>query len=423
MQVSIAKVIRITHTLSILLSLLIALTVPLVYFSVGYQKEAAVLETEARANASLATRIISNNPLLWRYEGQRLEEFLSHRPPDNRKEVRRIFDEKGVLIAEQDENLDPPLMKRYSPLFDSGHVVGRLEISRSLRQLFDSTAKLTFAAGLLGFFAYLFMRMVPLHALDEALGTLTELNRTLEQRVNEEVAKGREKDLLLMQQSKLAAMGEMIGNIAHQWRQPLNAVGLIIQDLKSTCLLGNLDKEYLHKSVEKAMAIMRHMSATIDDFRFFYQPEKERVTFKVGDAVARALYIIDASLASHGIGIEADVRDDMSVDGFPNVYAQVLLNLLSNARDVLVERDIQNPRVMIRGFKEGDKAVVTVMDNGGGIAGDIIDKIFEPYYSTKKEGKGTGIGLSMSKMIIEKDMNGTLTASNTEDGAEFRIEV
>ncbi|MDA8240448.1 MAG: HAMP domain-containing sensor histidine kinase [Nitrospiraceae bacterium] len=423
MQVSIAKVIRITHTLSILLSVLAALTVPLVYFSAGYKKEAAVLETETRANASLATRMISNNPLLWRYETERLEEFLSHRPPDRTKEVRRIFDEKGVLIAEYDEKLDPPLLKRDFSLFDSGHVVGRLEISRSLRHLFDSTAKLTFAAGLLGFFVYLFMRIVPLHALDEALGTLTELNRTLEQRVNEEVAKGREKDLLLMQQSKFAAMGEMIGNIAHQWRQPLNAVGLIIQDLKSTCLLGSLDKEYLNTSVEKAMTIIRHMSMTIDDFRYFYQPGKERFTFNVGDAVAKALFVINASFSSGGIGIEVDVEDDMSVDGFPNEYAQVLLNLLSNARDVLVERDIQNPRVMIRGFKEGNKAVVTVRDNGGGIDGDIIDKIFEPYYSTKKEGKGTGIGLSMSKMIIEKNMGGELTAANTEDGAEFRIEV
>ncbi|MGE5299531.1 MAG: hypothetical protein ACM3MB_01035, partial [Acidobacteriota bacterium] len=307
MQVSIAKVIRITHTLSILLSVLAAFTVPLVYFSAGYKQEAAVVETEAEVNAALATRIISNNPLLWRYEGERLEEFLSHRPNDITKERRRIFDEKGGLIAEYGEEVPPPLLKRASPLFDSGHVVGRLEITRSLRQLFDSTAKLTFAAGLLGFFAYLFMRMVPLRALGEALGTLTELNRTLEQRVNEEIAKGREKDLQLMQQSKLAAMGEMIGNIAHQWRQPLNAVGLIIQDLKSTCQFGNLEKEYLNTSVEKAMTIIRHMSMTIDDFRFFYQPEKERVTFKVADAVARALYIIDASFTSHGIGISVEV--------------------------------------------------------------------------------------------------------------------
>jgi C4-dicarboxylate-specific signal transduction histidine kinase len=423
MQVSITKVIRITHTLSVLLSVLPAFIVPIIYFSVEYNKEASILETEVQVNASLATRMISKNPLYWRYEDQRLEEFLSHRPPDRAKEARRIFDERVALIAEHGDKLDPPLLKRDSSLFDSGRVVGRLEISRSLRRLFDSTAKLTFAAGLLGFFVYLFMRMVPLHALDEALGTLTELNRTLEQRVNEEVAKGREKDLLLMQQSKLAAMGEMIGNIAHQWRQPLNAVGLIIQDLKNTCRFGNLEKEYLNGNVEKAMTIIRHMSMTIDDFRYFYEPEKERFTFKVRDAVAKALFVIDASFNSSGIGIEVEVDDNMSVDGFPNEYAQVLLNLLSNARDVLIERKIQNPRVIIRGFKEGNKAVVTVRDNGGGIAGDIIGKIFEPYFSTKKDGKGTGIGLSMSKMIIERNIGGKLTASNTEDGAEFRIEV
>ncbi len=424
MQVSIARVIRITHILTILLSVMAAFSFPLVYYSVGYKKEVSILETEAQVNASLATRMINKNPLLWRYETLRLEEFLSHPPADNAREERRIFDSNGTLIAEYSaKKLNPPLLRRDSPLFDSGHVVGRLEISRSLRNLFDSTAKIIFAGGLLGFFVYLFMRIVPLNALREALGTLTELNRTLEQRVDQEVARGREKDLLLMQQSKLAAMGEMIGNIAHQWRQPLNGIGLIIQEMRNASQSGSVDTAYIDSHAETAMTIIRHMSMTIDDFRFFYEPEKERFRFSLADVVAKALFIIDASFQSNGIRTDVSIDDNMSVDGHPNEYAQVLLNLLSNARDALVERGIQNPRVIIRGFSEGDKAVVTVSDNGGGISADVLEKIFEPYFSTKKDKNGTGIGLSMSKMIIETNMGGKLTASNIEGGAEFRVEV
>ena len=423
MQVSIGRVIRITHTLSILLSVLTAFVVPVIYFSAGYQKEVSILATEAEVNASLATGIISRNPLLWRYESERLAEFLSRRPFDPTKENRRIFDDKEVLIAEYGNPMQSPLLRRDYPLYDSGRVVGKLEVTRSLRNLSKTTAELTFAAALCAFLAYLFMRMFPLRALDQALGTLTELNRTLEMRVNEEVAKGREKDLLLMQQSKLAAMGEMIGSIAHQWRQPLNTVGLIIQDVGSVGQSGNLDSKYLEDSVERAMAIIRHMSMTIDDFRNFYLPEKERRRFDVGNTVMQALSVIDASFADKGITIDLDMEEDLSVDGFPNEFIQVLLNLLGNAKDTLVERNTRNPRVAIRCFRENDRAVVTVRDNGGGIPADIADKIFDPYFSTKRELKGTGIGLYMSKVIMEKNMDGKLTAYNTGDGAEFRIEV
>ncbi len=242
-------------------------------------------------------------------------------------------------------------------------------------------------------------------------------------RVNEEVEKGREKDHLLMQQSKLAAMGEMIGSIAHQWRQPLNTVGLIIQDIRTAHELGELDGTYLKESVAKAMSIIRHMSATIDDFRYFYQPEKEAHPFSIAEAVVKAVSVIDASFKSNNIEIDLDLKDDVIVEGFANEYSQVLLNFLSNAKDIFIERKTPNPRVILRLFKQDGRSVLTVRDNGGGISKDIIGKIFEPYFSARKDGQGTGMGLYMSKMIIEKSMNGKLTAENNEEGAEFRIEL
>ncbi len=242
-------------------------------------------------------------------------------------------------------------------------------------------------------------------------------------RVNEEVEKGREKDHLLIQQSKLAAMGEMIGSIAHQWRQPLNTVGLIIQDIKSAYQLGELDHVYLSDSVSKAMGIIRHMSATIDDFRYFYTPEKEPHTFSIAEAVVKAVSVIDASFKNNNIEIDLDISNDVSAYGFANEYSQVLLNFLNNAKDVFIEKKIPRPRVTVKLFKQDGRSILTVGDNGGGIPADIEDKIFEPYFSTKQNGQGTGIGLYMSKMIIEKSMNGRLTAANTDEGAEFRIEL
>jgi signal transduction histidine kinase len=360
---------------------------------------------------------------LWRYETVRLEEFLQRLPLDKTRETRRIFDKKGALVAQYNDKLEWPLVRRSYPLLDSGHIAGMLEISRSLRTLFIHTAYFTLGGTVLGILMFAFIRMFPLHALSETLESLNQLNKTLQQRVNEEVEKGRAKDHLLMHQSKLAAMGEMIGSIAHQWRQPLNAVGLIIQDIKTARQFGELDKEYLAESVGRAMAIIQHMSVTIDDFRYFYRPEKEPRTFSIGEAVVKAISVIEASFKNNHIEIELDVKDDIVVEGFPNEYSQVLLNLLNNAKDVFIEKGIARPKVSLQLFRQDNRAVLTVKDNGGGIPMDIMDKIFEPYFSTKSDGKGTGIGLYMSKMIIEKSMNGKLTAANTGDGAEFRVEM
>lgn len=233
----------------------------------------------------------------------------------------------------------------------------------------------------------------------------------------------REQERLLIQQSRQAALGEMIGNIAHQWRQPLNMLGLLIQQLPLAHETGELGREQLEATVGKAMQVIFHMSQTIDDFRNFFRADKEPVAFRVRQIVDKALSIIEGSLREHRIEVDVAAAGDPSVEGYPNEYAQVLLNVLLNARDALIERQVDKPRIRLQLSEENGRSVVAIADNGGGVPAEIMDKIFDPYFTTKGPDKGTGVGLYMSKVIIEKNMNGRLAARNGEDGAEFRIEV
>jgi signal transduction histidine kinase len=260
-------------------------------------------------------------------------------------------------------------------------------------------------------------------ALTHKTKELGELTAMLENKVKEEVSKSREKDYIMIQQSRLAAMGEMIGNIAHQWRQPLNAVGLIIQNIKDSYEYGELSRESLDESVAKGMDTIMHMSKTIDDFRSFFRPDREKHEFGIKDSIKKTISFVDAAFRTSGISVTIEADEDIIVTGYMNEYSHVLLNILGNARDVLTARKIENPAVVIKAFKEDNKAVVTIADNAGGIPKEIMDKIFDPYFTTKDQGKGTGIGLYMSKIIIEKHMNGKLTVRNAGDGAEFRIEI
>jgi PAS domain S-box-containing protein len=233
----------------------------------------------------------------------------------------------------------------------------------------------------------------------------------------------REKEQMLIQQSRQAAMGEMISNIAHQWRQPLNALGLTVQQLLLEYDLGEFTREFLNHSVSSSMELVKHMSRTIDDFRNYFRPDKEKVEFKVREAIANTLSLLEGSLQNPRISVEIVAKDDPVIFGFQNEFAQVLLNILNNARDALTEREIDDPKVTITLCSEDGCAVVTVADNAGGVPEEIMDKIFDPYFTTKGPQRGTGVGLFMSKTIIENNMGGRLTVRNIANGAEFRIEV
>jgi signal transduction histidine kinase len=231
------------------------------------------------------------------------------------------------------------------------------------------------------------------------------------------------KDLLLLQQSRLAAMGEMIGNIAHQWRQPLNMLGLLVQELPVTYKRGGFSGDYLDASVKKMLDTIRYMSKTIDDFREFSRADKERVDFRMVEMVEKTISLLQGSLNAHLIKTSVVAEGDPVVNGYPNEFSQALLNIMINARDALVSREAPAPLITVTVGMDGGTCVVTVSDNAGGIRAEIIDKIFDPYFTTKGPEQGTGIGLYMAKLIIEKNMGGRITVRNTGEGAEFRIEI
>jgi signal transduction histidine kinase len=263
---------------------------------------------------------------------------------------------------------------------------------------------------------------VVIETADE-IGELAGSFNAMTERLQKEIKSRTEKEQLLMNQSKLAAMGEMIGNIAHQWRQPLNAVGIIIQDFKDAYEFGELNKEYIDNNVKQGMRIIQHMSKTIDDFRNFFRPDKEKQEFSIKEAVDKTISLVEAGFKSSDIRLDPDIKEDAVIYGFQNEYSQVLMNILNNAKDALLDNEIKEPFVKISLLKEDNKTALTVSDNAGGIPEEIIGRIFEPYFSTKEEGKGTGIGLYMSRIIIESHMSGRLTVRNINGGAEFRIEV
>ena len=268
-------------------------------------------------------------------------------------------------------------------------------------------------------------------ALKEKSRQLENLLKDLKLRVEEEVEKRMEKEQLLIHQSKLAAMGEMIGAIAHQWRQPLNALGLIVQGIKDAHEYGELNKDYIDESVNKSMMQIKFMSKTIDDFRNFFGPDKQKITFDVIKAVEEVLSILNAMLKNNSIDVKVECKQSrLLVDGYPNEFKQVVMNLINNAKDAIIEakeKGILTPDekglIAVDVKKDVDKVIIKISDNGGGIPEKIIDRIFEPYFTTKEQGKGTGIGLYMSKMIIESNMGGRIYAENVENGAMFTIEL
>lgn len=248
---------------------------------------------------------------------------------------------------------------------------------------------------------------------------LNEVYQEQEEKISEGVKQLREKDHMIIKQSRQAAMGEMIGNIAHQWRQPLNSIGVIVQNIEDAYNYDELTKEYMVEKINNVMTLLSYMSHTIDDFRNFFKPDKEKQSFSIAESVRNSLSFMDANFSHNNIKVDVDVVEDIKIWGYPNEYAQVLLNILNNARDIIKEREIKYGEIKIRVNASYSRSVVEIEDNGGGIRPDVIEKIFEPYFTTKE--MGTGLGLYMSKMIVEKNMGGELKVENRGDGAVFTL--
>ena len=230
-----------------------------------------------------------------------------------------------------------------------------------------------------------------------------------------------EQQQFLAHQSKLASMGEMIGNIAHQWRQPLTHLSYIMMNLKTAYSKEKLTNEYFDKKSKEANEQLEFMSNTIDDFRDFFKITKQKEDFILISSVYEVLNLLDASFKVHDIKIEVLTEENISICSLRGEFMHVLFNILNNAKDELINRNIKNPNILINIFRENKHIKVEISDNAGGITESLIDKIFEPYFTTKD--KGLGIGLYMSKMIMDKSINGKLKVSNIKEGALFTIEI
>ena len=261
--------------------------------------------------------------------------------------------------------------------------------------------------------------------LEKSQQELKELNENLEQKVVEQVEKNTRQEKQLFESVKMASLGEMIGNISHQWRQPLNVITTSAGGIKFQKEFGTLNDEVLNESMERIEESAQYLSETIDTFRNFIKEEKIKKEVIVQDRVNKALKITSSSLKIKHIEIINNIDYSNPVKVTLNVgeLCQVLINILNNAKDILEEKQIEEPWVKLDLLKAENSVIITIEDNGGGIPEDIIPKIFDQYFTTKHDGKGTGLGLHMSYRIVTESLKGDLYVQNTQNGAKFFIEL
>jgi two-component system sensor histidine kinase EvgS len=252
---------------------------------------------------------------------------------------------------------------------------------------------------------------------------IEELNETLEERIEEALEKNREQELFMLQQDRLAKMGELIAMIAHQWRQPLNNLSLLIQLLVSKYKKGKLDDEAMNYFQKNSLKQIRQMSDTIDDFRNFYKRETEEEEFCVNDTIEELIQMTKMSFAAENIAVVFDADGTYYYTGHSNELAHALLNIMHNAKEAFAERDgsIEEKEIRLNLSHSEEGILLEVCDNAGGIPEEIIDKVFDPYFSTKSEKNGTGLGLYMTRVMIVEHMGSSITVRNTPEGACFTI--
>ena len=254
---------------------------------------------------------------------------------------------------------------------------------------------------------------------------LKELNKTLEQRVLEEIKKNEEKQKLLFWQSRMASLGQMLANIAHQWRQPLTELNLTLFNMRKASL--NHNEKKIEDFYKQSKNLISSMSITIEDFTNFFNPLKQKKNFEIKNAIIKSLTILKKTIEQENIKIKVDVPIKYKVLGMSNELSQVIINLIQNAKDAFIQNNIQNKEIFITLKEEqiSNKryALLEIKDNAGGIKDENIDKIFEPYFTTKHKSQGTGLGLFMSKMIVEKSLEGEINHKNCDDGSVFTITI
>jgi len=252
---------------------------------------------------------------------------------------------------------------------------------------------------------------------------LRKLNVELEQRIENAVSEIRSKDHIVIQKSREAAAGELLSLIAHHWRQPLNSVGLIIQSLSDAFEFEELTEKYMNEKVEEAMKNLQELSKTIDKFRYLYDDLSENTNFSLKKNIENLISLNFSRFRAHGIKLEFDCNDDVIVYGNPSDFSQAIYNIINNAFEIHTVRKNPEPYVFLRCQKNNDKVIISIKDNAGGIDEDIKDKIFDLYSSTKEGLNNTGIGLYLTSLIIEKNINGKIDVVDEETGTVFNVSI
>ncbi len=265
--------------------------------------------------------------------------------------------------------------------------------------------------------------------LSEKTEELEGLNRELEYRVEEEVSRRKEQSELLLQQSRLASMGEMISDIAHQWLEPLTVLRLVIDSLHDQFEDGELDSESFSQFTEEAYQQIRFMKDTVYDFRSFFRPAKKKTVFTIREIIDKSLSLLLSRL-QYDIDVDVLCEDDtLCVHGYPNLFSHCIINLVKNSRDAILERQNRGELLERKGkisihilyVPDNHTVLIQLKDNGGGIPSEILNTLYDPYVTTKGNVRGTGLGLYMTKTIIEEHMHGVIWGENIDDGAQFSI--
>ncbi|WP_323644712.1 PAS domain-containing sensor histidine kinase [Aliarcobacter butzleri] len=252
---------------------------------------------------------------------------------------------------------------------------------------------------------------------------LENLNSSLEKRIEDEIKKNTKQQHMIMQQNKLAQMGEMIENIAHQWRQPLAQINSSIILIDAILEKHNFKDTLVENKLTEIESLISYMSKTISDFKNFFNPNKKKTIFKVEDAIQKASDVLKGLINSHHIQIEINIEKDLKINSYLGELQQVILIIINNSIDAFIHMNIHFPKILINAYTDNESLVIHVEDNALGINPDLLDKIFEPYFTTKHKAQGTGLGLYIAKMIVENSLLGFLSVENKQNGACFTIKI
>ncbi len=324
------------------------------------------------------------------------------------------------------------IQKRYDTAFDYklGELRGIISIDiakKDVTQKLDQNFMINIQVGIFVF--VLFMLAVYL-LIKIIIKNEEKYAKTLEDRVQEQFTELKDKNDMLFQQSKMAAMGEMIGNIAHQWRQPLSSISTAASGMKVQKEFGTLSDEDFEESIDNIVDATQHLSGTIDDFRNFFHSSKDQTDFSLTQIIDNSLKLVQSTFKSHDLEVIKDINEEIMLYGYDRELTQAILNILNNAEDVLEQNNKDERKIIqISVKKDSEFAIIEIIDNAKGIPENIIDRIFEPYFTTKGKDKGTGIGLYMTRQIVIEHMAGNLTVKNDNfmidntqyNGAKFSI--